>query len=191
MSTPFLGMIILVPYNFAPRGWAFCNGQILSIAQNTALFSLLGTTYGGDGRVTYALPDLRGRVPISQGQGPGLSNYDLGQSSGAETRTLLTSEMPLHTHVISLSGVTAALNVKNAAGNRQTPVGNVLANEATGVTAMYSNAAPDNAMGGSAVTLAGAPTAAAAGGNQPFDLRTPYLTLNYCIALEGIFPSRN
>jgi microcystin-dependent protein len=191
MSTPFLGMIILVPYNFAPRGWAFCNGQILSISQNTALFSLLGTTYGGNGQTTFALPDLRGRVPISSGQGPGLNDYTLGEVSGSETHTLLITEMPIHTHVVSLSGVTAALNAKNAAGNRQTPVGNVPAIEATGVTATYSNATPDAAMAPSAVTLAGNPTVGTAGSSQPFSLLTPYLTVNYCIALEGIFPSRN
>ena len=98
MSEPFLGQIILVPYNFAPRGWAFCNGQILPIAQNTALFSLLGTTYGGNGQTTFALPDLRGRVAISSGQGPGLSNYDLGQVGGTETETLTINQMPMHAH---------------------------------------------------------------------------------------------
>jgi microcystin-dependent protein len=98
MSEPFIGQIILVPYNFAPRGWAFCNGQLLPIAQNTALFSLLGTTFGGNGQTTFALPDLRGRVPISSGQGPGLQDYDLGQVGGSETQTLTVSEMPIHTH---------------------------------------------------------------------------------------------
>src|SRR4029450_14155051 len=100
MSEPFIGMIILVPYNFAPRGWAFCNGQILSIAQNTALFSLLGTTYGGNGQTTFALPDLRGRVAISGGQGPGLSNYTIGEQAGTETITLLTTQMAAHTHTV-------------------------------------------------------------------------------------------
>src|SRR5215475_4971153 len=101
MSEPFLGQIMLVPYNFAPRGWAFCNGQLLSISQNTALFSLLGTTYGGNGQTTFALPDLRGRVPLSSGQGPGLSNYNLGQSGGQETVTLTGNQMPAHQHAIN------------------------------------------------------------------------------------------
>jgi len=172
MSEPFLGMIIIVPYNFAPRGWAFCNGQILSIAQNTALFSLLGTTYGGNGQTTFALPDLRGRFPNSAGQGPGLSNYDLGQVSGTESVTLTINNMPGHTHTFAPPAV-------NDDASSTIPVGN----------------APATA---SANTFAPNPTAAMAGGNtgitggsQPFSPMNPYLTLNYCIALEGIFPSRN
>ena len=98
MASPFIGQITLFAGNFAPRGWAFCNGQLLSIAQNTALFSILGTTYGGNGQTTFALPDLRGRVPVHAGQGPGLSNYDLGQQGGAESVTLTTAQMPAHTH---------------------------------------------------------------------------------------------
>src|SRR5437867_8649105 len=119
MSTPFLGMIILVPYNFAPRGWAFCNGQILPIAQNTALFSLLGTTYGGNGQTTFALPDLQSRVPIGAGQGPGLSNYDIGQQGGNEHVTLTLNELPLHTHAVTLNGLAATANVQHAACNQQ------------------------------------------------------------------------
>src|SRR5713101_9760645 len=140
MSTPFLGMLMLVPYNFAPRGWAFCNGQIMSIAQNTALFSLIGTTFGGNGQTTFALPDLRGRVPLHSGasQGPGLSLYDLGQAGGAENVTLTTNQMPIHTHVLTL-----AANAKNAAGNSKTPVASVPAIEAAGVTATYSSTLPD------------------------------------------------
>jgi microcystin-dependent protein len=184
-------MIILVPYNFAPRGWAFCNGQILAISQNTALFSLLGTTYGGNGQTTFALPDLRGRVPNSSGQGPGLRNYDLGQSSGTESVTMTVNQLPSHSHLITLDTLKATANVKNAAGNRQSPVGNVPAIEAAGVTATYSSAAPDAAMALGAVSLSGAPLAAPIGGGQPFDILQPYLTLNYCIALSGIFPSRN
>ena len=191
MSQPYLGMIILVPYNFAPRGWAFCQGQILPINQNTALFSLLGTTYGGNGQTTFALPDLRGRVPNGMGQGPGLSNYSIGQVGGVETATLTVNQMPAHTHVITPGGLTATSRVKNAAGNRQTPVGNVPAIEAAGVTATYSDQAPDASMGAGAIAISGSPTAATAGGSQPFDNLQPYLTMNYCIALQGIFPSRN
>jgi microcystin-dependent protein len=192
MSTPFLGQIMLVPYNFPPRGWAFCNGQILSIAQNTALFSLLGTTFGGNGQTTFALPDLRGRVPISSGQGPGLQNYTIGEVAGSETKTLTQAEMPAHTHVITLSQFTADAKVRTDAGNRRTPQGNVLALEAAGVTAVYSDASPNASLAAGAVVITnGAATAAVAGANQPFDMRSPYLVMNYCIALQGIFPSRN
>jgi microcystin-dependent protein len=191
MAEPFLGMIALFPYNFAPRGWAFCQGQILSIAQNTALFSLLGTTFGGDGVQTFALPDLRGRAPISEGQGPGLSSYVLGQEGGVESVTLVSSQMPAHTHVISLSNVTAVTHVKNGAGNSRTPVANVPALEAAGVTALYSNSTPDATMADGTVTLSGTPQASVVGSNVPVNIRTPFLVMNYCIATEGIFPSRN
>jgi microcystin-dependent protein len=191
MSQPFLGMIILVPYNFAPRGWAFCQGQILSIAQNTALFSLLGTTFGGNGVTTFGLPDLRGRVPIGSGQGAGLSNFGLGQTGGIESVTLTVSNMPAHTHVIALSNLQATAHVRNAAGNARSPAGNVLAGEAAGVTAVYSNQAPTDSMAASALTVSGNATANPAGASTPFDLHSPYVTVNYCIALQGIFPSRN
>jgi len=186
MSQPYLGMIILVPYNFAPRGWAFCNGQILPINQNTALFSLLGTTYGGNGQTTFALPNLQGRVPIGQGQG-----HVIGEVGGVETVTLTVNQMPTHTHVITPGGLAATSKVKNAAGNRQTPVGNVPAIEAAGVTATYSDQVPDASMGAGAIAISGNPTAATAGLSQPFDNLQPYLTMSYCIALQGIFPSRN
>jgi len=191
MSTPFLGMIILVPYNFAPRGWAFCQGQLLPISQNTALFSLLGTQYGGNGTTTFALPDLRGRVPNGQGQGPGLSSYSIGQVGGAETVTLIVNQMPIHTHAITLGSLAAAARAKGAPGNSQTPVGNVPAIEAAGVTATYSSQAPDSSMAPGTIAISGAPTAAAAGGGQPVQILQPYLTMSYCIALQGIFPSRN
>ena len=178
MSEPFLGMIIIVPYNFAPRGWAFCNGQILPIAQNTALFSLLGTTFGGNGQTTFALPDLRGRVPNSSGQGPGLSSYDLGQVGGTESVTLLGNEIPAHTHTVACAGAgTSSKAANNLPANLSIdPVpnsGNV-----------YSNAAPTATMAPTMIPLSG-------GGNAPHANIQPYLTLNYCIALEGIFPSRN
>ena len=194
MSQPFLGMIALFPYNFAPRGWAFCNGQIMSIAQNTALFSLLGTTFGGNGQTTFALPDLRGRVPVGVGQGPGLSAVTLGEVAGAPTVTLNITNMPAHTHAIDISSVAIAANVRDEAGNTRTPVGHVLAKEAAGVTAPYSDKGPtQNAkMDSSAFGIAGLPTATGPGGSgQPVDIHNPYLGMNYCIALEGIFPSRN
>lgn len=173
MSQSFLGQIILVPYNFAPRGYAFCQGQILPIAQNTALFSLLGTTYGGNGQTTFALPDLRGRVPNGTGQGPGLSNYVLGQLAGEENHTLIQTEMPAHTH---------ALRCYTEDGNQGNPNPNVLATSGA-APPPYSNQTPNASMAATAIT--------AAGGSQPHNNLSPYLTLNYCIALQGIFPSRN
>ncbi len=191
MSEPFLGMIIMVPYNFAPRGWAFCQGQLMSIAQNTALFSLIGTTFGGNGIQTFGLPDLRGRLPVMAGQGLGLSLYDLGQQSGVEQLTLTQSQLPMHTHVVTLANLAATANAKNGSGNQQSPVGNIPAIEAAGVTATYSNAAADAAMAAGAITVTGTATAAVAGSSQPFGILPPTLTLNYCIAVEGIFQSRN
>jgi microcystin-dependent protein len=191
MSQPYLGMIAIFPYNFAPVGWAFCNGQLIAISQNTALFALLGTTYGGNGTTTFALPDLRGRVPVHFGQGPGLSNYVLGQLAGAENVGLTISELPAHTHAITLNNLAATEHVKNAAGNSQTPVGNVPAIEAAGVTATYSNAAPDATMATGAISVTGTATAALTGASLPVPVLPPYLTFNFCIALQGIFPSRN
>jgi len=164
-------MIIIVPYNFSPRGWAFCNGQILPIAQNTALFSLIGTTFGGNGQTTFALPDLRGRFPNSSGQGPGLSSYDLGQVGGTENVTLTVQQMPAHNH---------AANCFADDANAASPAGNVLANAPNN---MYATVNPNSTMNPLAIGNSG--------GNQPFPVMNPYLTLNFCIALEGIFPSRN
>jgi len=191
MSDPFLGMIALFGFNFAPRGWAFCNGQLLSIAQNTALFALLGTNFGGNGTSTFGLPDLRGRVPVGFGQGQGLSDITIGEVSGVENLTLLLSNMPSHTHTITLSNLTGVLHVVDGAGNSRTPVGNVPAVEAAGVTAMYSNAAPNATTAASTVTVGGTGTTGPAGSSLPVNIRNPYLGLNYCIALTGIFPSRN
>lgn len=174
MSTPFLAQVMLFAGNFAPRGWAFCNGQILSIAQNTALFSLLGTTYGGNGQTTFALPDLRGRAPISPGQGPGLSPIVLGQVGGTETVTLITNQIPAHNHPV--------LADPNTAGEAS-PAGNIWAAEAVGATAVYSTGTPTAPMKAGAIGLTG--------GSQPHDNRSPYLGLNYIIALEGIYPPRN
>lgn len=171
MAEPFLGMIIIVPYNFSPRGWAFCNGQILPIAQNTALFSLLGTTFGGNGQTTFALPDLRGRVANSSGQGPGLSNYDLGQVGGTESTTLTVNQMPIHNHMIAPLAFASD-------GDSTTPDGSYPA----------KNGAYNSAQDG---TKMGPFPSGNQGGNQPFSLLQPYLTLNFCIAMEGIFPSRN
>jgi microcystin-dependent protein len=172
MSEPYLGMIIIVPYTFAPRGWAFCAGQILSISQNTALFSLLGTTFGGNGQTTFGIPDLRGRVPVGSGQGPGLSNYDLGEVAGSETVTLTTQEIPAHSHTVSASSndpsANRASNAALAATNIYDP------NGADGRTFMNPNVMPPSG-----------------GNNQPHENRQPFLVLNYCIAMTGIYPSRN
>lgn len=171
MSEPFLAQITLFAGNFAPRGWAFCDGQILPIAQNTALFSILGTTYGGNGQTTFALPDLRGRVPIGPRQGPGLSFYDLGEVGGVESVTLTNNEMPAHNHA-GVNGANSGQGTSNRPGNRFPARGGSYADTA------------DTALGGGA-------GGGIAGGSQPHGNRQPYLGLNYIIALEGIFPSRN
>jgi microcystin-dependent protein len=171
MPEPFLAEVRLFAGNFAPLGWAFCNGQILSISQNTALFSLLGTTYGGNGQTTFALPDFRGRVPIHPGQGPGLSLRDLGEVEGSETVTLLTTEIPSHTH--TMSGSTAN-------GTADAPGGKVLARSPAAV----------NQYGPTADTSLAAQAVASSGGGQPHNNMAPCLGLSYIIALAGIYPSR-
>ncbi len=171
MAEPFLAEIRIVGFNFAPRGWAFCNGEILPITQNQSLYSLLGTTYGGDGRTSFALPDLRGRVPVHFGTSDGGANYLQGQKSGAETHTLTSPEMPEHTHRVRAS---------DAAANADSPTGRVLAQAGS---AMYGEPGSPVAMGGG--------TIANAGGGQAHDNMMPYLALNFCIALQGLFPSRN
>jgi microcystin-dependent protein len=170
MSEPFLGQLLLVPYNFAPRGWLFCQGQILPISQNTALFSLIGTTFGGNGTTTFQLPDLRGRVPISSGTGAGLQNYVLGEIGGQENTTLLTANLPAHNH---------SLMATNAPGNSAEPAANTLAKGGTA----YNAAAPSVAMNAGVISMTG--------NNVPFDNRMPFLVLNWVIAMNGIFPSRN
>jgi microcystin-dependent protein len=174
MAEPFVGQIITVGFNFAPRGYATCDGQLLSIAQNTALFSLLGTTFGGDGRVTFGLPDLRGRVPIHQGQGPGLTNRTMGEVSGQENHTLISTEMPMHNHLL--------MGFQNT-GDQALPQSNIIAgSNQTGVS-NFTNVAPNTTMSPQSIGLAG--------GSQPHNNMQPYLVINFCIALEGIFPSRN
>ncbi len=194
---PMLASIMLFAGNFAPRGWAFCDGQLLPISQYSALFSLLGTTYGGDGRTTFALPDLRGRAPIGPRNGPGLSDYRLGAKGGVEHVTLNVSEIPSHSHLASITDVAVSLKASSAAANLHTPTaGASLAagNESTGRTTspvqMYNEATPD-------ITLAGGSTSATnvtianTGGNLSHENRQPFLTINYIIALQGVFPSRS
>jgi microcystin-dependent protein len=176
---PFIGEVILFGGNFAPQGWAFCHGQLLSISQNTALFSLLGTTYGGDGQTTFALPDLRGRAPIGAGQGPGLNNRMLGSSGGEETHTLQVNELPPHDHAIQLE-----LFASSSPAHRRSPDGAALA--ATNGEAVYSE--PSNLSPMSDDALDG--TVANTGQGQAHNNMSPYLALNYIIALQGIYPSR-
>jgi microcystin-dependent protein len=171
MSQPFLGEIRMFSFNFAPSGWAFCNGQILSIPQYNALFALLGTTYGGNGTTTFALPNLQSRVAIHMGTGTGLSTYVEGQVGGLENVTLNTNQMPLHTHPVAASD-------GNASGTR--PGGAVLGR----VQASIYAASPDG-------TTMNAGMIGTTGGSQPFSILQPYLAVNFCIALQGIFPSRN
>lgn len=178
MSNPFLGQVVIFAGTFAPKGWAFCNGQMLSISQNTALFSLLGTTYGGDGRTTFGLPDLRGRVAVSQGQGPGLSNYTLGEQTGAETVTLGVAQMPSHNHNVLANPGTP---------NQGAPTGNFLAQTVVNRTGgeTYTNTAPAGA------SFMASSMIQSNGGSQPHNNIQPTLALNYIIALQGIFPSRD
>ena len=195
-TNQYIAEITLFAGNFAPRNTALCQGQILSISQNTALFSLLGTTYGGNGQTTFALPDLRGRAPIQQGQGPGLSNISLGEAAGTETVTLLTTQMPAHTHTATFNGSTSTLSAATSKATVQTPVAGVVLAKSTdsagtAVPLIYapSGTATPVALGG--LNVAGTVTNANTGGSQPVGIRNPYLGLNFIITLFGIFPSRN
>ena len=170
MSQPFLGEIRMFGCNFAPRNFTTCNGQLLPISQNTALFSLLGTFYGGNGQTTFALPNLAGRAPMAQGQGPGLSPRDLGEMGGSENVTLLLTEMPAHTHALPAQGSRA---------DRANASGAALAASADPV---YSTGASAGPMNPQAVGFVG--------GNQPHNNQQPYLVINFCIAVAGIYPAR-
>jgi len=185
-ADPFLGQMMLVPYNFCPRGWLAANGQILAISTNSALFALLGTTYGGNGQTTFGLPNLQSRTVIGVGTGPGLSPYDLGETAGTENVTLLSTQMPIHTHT-----ATATSLIKVAAGqvaDTAKPGGNAFAQTGTNNT-YYTGAPTNNFMDNDNVQTT--VTNATAGGSQPFSIIQPYLALQWCIATEGIFPSRN
>jgi microcystin-dependent protein len=170
MAEFFIGEVRVFPFNFAPRSWAMCNGQLLPIAQNQALFSLLGTQYGGDGRTTFALPDLRGRLAVNRGSG-----FVQGQSGGEESHTLLQSEMPQHVH---------AMTGRSVSANVSAPTNNSLpAVPSASVGAVYATGAPGGTLAPASVSNVG--------GSQPHSNVQPYLTLNFCIALAGIFPPRN
>jgi microcystin-dependent protein len=170
MADPFVAEIRIFPFNFAPKGWARCDGQLLPLSQNTALFSLLGTTYGGDGKSNFALPDLQGRAPMHPGQGPGLSLHDLGETGGSEIVTLLESEIPSHSH-----GARGSTDDDDST----TPVGHSYGNLST----VYAPAA-------SALAPMAPDALALAGGNLPHNNMMPYLTFFFCIALQGVFPPR-
>jgi len=184
MDSPFLGQIQAFGFNFAPRGWATCQGQILPIAQNTAMFSLLGTQFGGNGQTTFGLPDLRGRCLVGMGQGPGLSPVDIGQVGGSESVTLTTAQMPQHTHTAT---ATSTLSAEGVPGDSANPQGRMLC----GLPNLYKVPDPTANLPLSSQAVTTAVTNAPAGGSSPVDLRNPYLGINICIALEGIFPSRN
>jgi microcystin-dependent protein len=172
MSDPFVGEIRMFAGNFPPAGWAFCNGQLLPISENDILFQLIGTTYGGDGQETFALPNLQSRVPLHQGQGPGLSNYIIGEAAGVETVTLTTNQIPSHTH---------GLAVSTAAGTSSTPSNKVLA--ASNTVSMYKAGTPVAPMGPSSVALDG--------GSQPHNNLQPYLAVSFIISLFGYYPTQN
>lgn len=175
MADPFVAEIRIFPFNFAPKGWAFCDGQLLPISQNTALFSLLGTTYGGDGKSTFALPDLQGQAPMHQGQGPGLSLRALGETGGSDTTTLIESEMPAHTHALRADAADPA--------DVQAPSAAVVLARSQGGSAYQTNTA--------GIVPMAAASLAAAGGDQPHNNLQPYLTFYFNIALQGVFPPRS
>ena len=170
---PFVGEVRMFAGNFAPRGWAFCDGQLLAVSQNDALFSLLGTIYGGDGRTTFGLPDLRGRLPVHAGTGPGLMPVNLGQKAGVEKVTLQTSQLPSHTH---------AMRASNDVADQGAPSNAVVPAQVSGLTLFRSDAAPNASFATEAIT--------ARGGNQPHNNLQPFLCVNFIIALVGIYPSR-
>lgn len=178
MVDPFVGIIVMFGCNFAPLGWAQCLGQLISIAENDVLFALIGTTYGGDGQNTFGLPDLRGRIPIGLGQGPGLSPKTIGEMSGTENVSLLATQMPSHNHSFAVNNAEANAVVPTANVNFSKPID---INKDTNM--VYNAINPTIALHPSTVSNSA--------GNQPHNNVMPYLTLNYCISLFGIFPSRN
>lgn len=173
MSEPYVGEIRMLGFNFPPNGWALCNGAVLPIDQNEVLFALIGTTYGGDGVTTFALPNLQSRVPNSRGQGPGLSPYVVGESGGQESVTLIQNQLPAHNHVAF---------GKSGGGNARSPAQHLWASDAAGGTAPFSTADPDVLLAPHAIGLTG--------GNQPHENVPPVLAINFSIALFGIFPSQ-
>lgn len=192
-SEPFIGEIKMVGFNFAPRGYLFCDGQLLQISRYTALFSLLGTTFGGDGRSSFGLPDLRGRVAVHPGNGPGLSSYRWGQRGGVENVTLTTAQMPSHNHTATttVTDVTATLRGTDAGGDSATPSGNSLASKRR--TDIYSANAPDVDLHADSITATATATTTVDnnGNSQAHENLAPYLGVYHVIALQGIFPHRS
>ncbi|GAB4191467.1 MAG: tail fiber protein [Roseiflexaceae bacterium] len=184
MTTPMIAEIRMFAGNFAPRSWAFCQGQILSIAQNTALFSLLGTTYGGNGQTTFALPDFRGRVPVGTGQGPGLPSVNLGEMSGSPTHTLIITEMPAHNHVIQ-----STLNGTSATANSGNPGDSIPATSSS--LSLYISSSVNPPLNRPFASTVISNVCNIAGGSQPFSIMQPYLGMNFIIAVEGVYPARN
>jgi microcystin-dependent protein len=177
----FIGIIKIFAGNFAPRGWAICNGQLMSISQNTALFSILGTTYGGDGQTTFALPDLKGRVPVGQGTGPGLQTVDLGEVSGEQNHTLIQTEIPAHTHAALVSSADSTQAAATNGASIATP--GSLAGRSFVSTLGFNTTPPNTALNPTSIT----PT----GGSQPHNNMQPYLGINYIICTDGLYPSRS
>ncbi|MBE1292797.1 MAG: phage tail protein [Rhodobacteraceae bacterium] len=185
-SEPFLGQVSLFGFNFCPRGWAAAEGQLLPISSNSALFSLFGTIYGGDGRTTFALPDLRGRVPLHHGAGPGLSNLRQGSRGGAETHTMTVAEMPSHNHMVNANNGQGPNGFADRKGPANDFLGSPSYNDPTNPAEdiyIYSDHDPTVQMDPRMI--------ANTGGNVAFNIRDPYLTMNWCVALQGIFPSRS
>lgn len=172
---PFVAEIRIFPFNFAPKGWAFCDGQLLVLSQNTALFSLLGVTYGGDAKTNFALPNMQGNAPMHPGQGPGLSLHDLGETGGSETVSLLESEIPSHNHTVMADTVVGTKSLPTTNGFART----------SGATPYIPPTNPTPTL-----TAMAGQTVAPAGGDQPHNNMQPYLTLNFCIALQGVYPPR-
>jgi microcystin-dependent protein len=183
-STPYLGQVLYVGFNFAPQGWATCDGQTLAISTNTALFALLGTTYGGNGTSTFQLPDLRGRMPIHQGTNSLGGSYLMGQEGGAESHTVSVSEMPSHAHAVNFS---SPILGNSGIATSAVPGGHSLGN--TGRNLGYATSSPNVSLGGNVAVSGG--SSGLAGGNQPFSLQQPYLTVTCVIALAGVFPTQN
>lgn len=186
---PFIGEIVMFGGNFAPRGWALCNGQLLAISQNSALFSILGTTYGGDGRTTFALPDLRGRSAIHPGTGPGLSTIKLGQRGGAEYHTLNVLEMPNHSHSGAALKGSIMVNDEDATTDDPANASFGIAQASAGDVSPYNSIANSKAMAANSVAVTG--NTLATGGNQSFYIRNPFEGVNFIIAMLGVYPSRN
>lgn len=202
MSEPFMGTVMIWAPNFAPRGWANCQGQLIAISTNSALFSLLGTVYGGDGQTTFGLPNLQGRVPVGQGQSAGTSNYVIGQTSGTESVTMTQQQMPMHTHAAtftstSLPNVNVTLNATTTVATNDAPQpGYQLGDVAPNSTRIYAAAGgTEVALGGASAQLSGQVQGTVvigpSGGSLPLPIVQPYQVLNYVIALDGVFPSRN